>query len=45
MKYPVEMGLSAMIYIPDYIKNGSGIPKLRRKDSPTHRYTDSIKIA
>jgi hypothetical protein len=33
MKYAVEMGSSAMIYIPNFIKNGSGIQKLIRGDS------------
>jgi hypothetical protein len=28
MKYAVEMGLSAVIYIPVFIKIGSGIQKL-----------------
>jgi hypothetical protein len=28
MKYAVEMGLGAMIYIPSFIKIGSGIRKL-----------------
>jgi hypothetical protein len=27
MKYASEMGLGAMIYIPKFIKNGSGIRK------------------
>jgi hypothetical protein len=27
MKYAVEMGSGAMIYIPSFIKIGSGIPK------------------
>jgi hypothetical protein len=29
MKYAAEMGSSAMIYIPSFIKIGSGIQKLR----------------
>jgi hypothetical protein len=29
MKYAVEMGSGAMIYIPSFIKIGSGIQKLR----------------
>jgi hypothetical protein len=29
MKYAVEMGSGAMIYIPNFIKIGSGIQKLR----------------
>jgi hypothetical protein len=28
MKYVVEMGLSAMIYVPVFMKIGSGIEKL-----------------
>jgi hypothetical protein len=28
MKYAAEMGLAAMIYIPSFIKIGSGIQKL-----------------
>jgi hypothetical protein len=27
MKYATEMGSEAMIYIPNFIKTGSGIPK------------------
>jgi hypothetical protein len=30
MNYAVEMGSSAMIYIPNFIKIGSGIQKLLR---------------
>jgi hypothetical protein len=37
MKYAVEMGSGAMIYIPSFIKIGSGIQKLREKDLQTHR--------
>jgi hypothetical protein len=33
MKYAVEMGSGAMIYIPSFIKIGSGMQKLRRGDS------------
>jgi hypothetical protein len=38
MKYVVEMGSGAMIYvyIPDFIKLVSGIQKLIRRDSYTH---------
>jgi hypothetical protein len=39
MKYAVEMGSDAMIYIPSFIKIGSGIQKLIR------RITDSMEIA
>jgi hypothetical protein len=31
MKYAVEMGLGARIYIPSFVKTGSGIQKLRRE--------------
>jgi hypothetical protein len=35
MKYAVEMGSGAMIYIPSFIKIGSGIQKLTRGDTQT----------
>jgi hypothetical protein len=45
MKCAVEMGLSAMIYIPGYIKRGSGIQRLIGRDSPTHRqHKDCISL-
>jgi hypothetical protein len=37
MNYAVEMDSGAMIYIPSFIKIGSGIRKLIRRDSKTHR--------
>jgi hypothetical protein len=37
MKYAVEMGSGAMMYIPSFIKIGSGIQKLMG----IHRHTDS----
>jgi hypothetical protein len=37
MKYAVEMGSGAMIYIPSFVQNGSGIQKLITGDSQTHR--------
>jgi hypothetical protein len=37
MKYAVEMGSAAMIYIPSFIKIASGIQKLIRG---IHRHTD-----
>jgi hypothetical protein len=37
MKYAVEMGLGAMIYIPSFIKIGSGFRNLLSGD--THRDT------
>jgi hypothetical protein len=40
MKYAVEMGSAGMIYIPSFIKTGSGIQKLMERtgaDSRKHR--------
>jgi hypothetical protein len=37
MKYAVEMGSGAVIYIPSLIKIGSGIQKLIRKDTQVHK--------
>jgi hypothetical protein len=37
MKHTVEMSSGAMIYIPSFIKIGSGIQKLMRDDSQTQR--------
>jgi hypothetical protein len=37
MKYATEMGSGAMIYIPSFIKIGSGIQKLM--DRGIHRHT------
>jgi hypothetical protein len=45
MKYAVEMGSGAMIYIPSCIKIGSGIQKLTGVETETHKYTDSVEIA
>jgi hypothetical protein len=42
MKYAVEMGSGAMIYIPNFIKVGSGIQKLI---GGIYRHTDSMEIA
>jgi hypothetical protein len=39
MKYAIQTGLGAMIYIPNFIKIGSGIHKLIRG------YTDMMDIA
>jgi hypothetical protein len=36
MKYAVEMGSGAMIYIRSFINIGSGIQKLIRQGSQTH---------
>jgi hypothetical protein len=35
MKYAVEMGSGTMIYIPSFIRTGSGIQKLIRGNSQT----------
>jgi hypothetical protein len=35
MKYAVEMGSGAMIYIPRFVKTGIGIQKLIEGDTPT----------
>jgi hypothetical protein len=37
MKYAIEMGLSAMIYIPNSIKTGSVIQKMIRGYRDTQR--------
>jgi hypothetical protein len=42
MKYAVEMGSGAVIYIPSFIKIGSGVRKLI---GGIHRHTDSMVIA
>jgi hypothetical protein len=41
MKYAVEMGSGAMIYVPIYIKIGSGIQQLIRG---IHEHSDSLMI-
>jgi hypothetical protein len=41
MKYAVEMGSGTMLYIPSFIKIGSGIQKLIRG---IHRHIGSVKI-
>jgi hypothetical protein len=43
MKYAVEMGSGAMIYIPGFIKTGSGIQKLM--GGYTYRQADSMVIS
>jgi hypothetical protein len=43
MKYADEMGSGTMIYIPSFIKIGSGIQKLIRGDSQTHRKNGNLK--
>jgi hypothetical protein len=46
MKYAVEMGSGAMIYIPSFIKIGSGISKLMvGVGEGIHRHTDRMEIA
>jgi hypothetical protein len=42
MNYVVEMGSDAMIYVPSFIKVGSGIQKLR---GGIKRHTDSKVIS
>jgi hypothetical protein len=42
MKYTVEMGSGAMIYIPSFIKIGSAIQKFQ---GGIHRHTNSMVIA
>jgi hypothetical protein len=45
MKYAVEMGSGAMIYILSFIKIGSGIQKLIGEDTQTHRqHGDHINL-
>jgi hypothetical protein len=41
MKYADEMGSGAMIYMPSFIKTGSGIQKLIAGD--THRDTQTAR--
>jgi hypothetical protein len=44
MKYAVEMGSGAMIYIRSLIKTGAAIQMLTGGD-PQHRHTDRKEIA
>jgi hypothetical protein len=45
MEYAVEMGSGAVIYVPGFIKIGSGIQKLILGDTQTHRHHgDSISL-
>jgi hypothetical protein len=45
MVYAVEMGSVAMIYIPSFIKIGSGIQELTGGDTQTHRqHGDRISL-
>jgi hypothetical protein len=41
MKYAIEVGSGAIIYIPSFIKIGSGIQKLIRG---IHRHTNRMEI-
>jgi hypothetical protein len=45
MKYDVEMGSSAMTYIPSFIKTGFAIQKLIGGHTQTRRHTDSVVTA
>jgi hypothetical protein len=42
MKYAIEMGLGAVIYIPNFIQIGSGVQKLIRR---IHTQTDGDRIS
>jgi hypothetical protein len=42
MKYAVDIGSGILIYIPSFMKTGSGIRKLIEG---IHRHTDSMQIA
>jgi hypothetical protein len=45
MKYAVEMGSDALIYVPSLIKIGSGIQKLRGWDIQRHiQHGDHISL-
>jgi hypothetical protein len=44
VKYAVEMSSGPMIYIPRFIKTGSGIQKLIGGGG-LHRHTDRVEIA
>jgi hypothetical protein len=41
MKYAIKKGSGAMVYIPNFMKNGSGIQKSTRKDT----HSDSVVIS
>jgi hypothetical protein len=43
MKYAIEIGSVPMIYIPSFVKIGSGIQKLM--GGGIHRHKDSTEIA
>jgi hypothetical protein len=42
MKYAIEMGLGATIYIPSFMPIGSGFRKIIGR---IHRHTDRMEIA
>jgi hypothetical protein len=42
MKYAVEVGSCATIYVPSFIKIGSGVQKFIKGDSQTHRHQDCL---
>jgi hypothetical protein len=44
MKYTVEMGSGVMMYIPSFMKFGSGIQKLIAGNSPIHRENGYICV-
>jgi hypothetical protein len=44
MKHEIEMGSGGIIYIPSFLKIGSGIQKFMGGRG-IHRHTDSMKIS
>jgi hypothetical protein len=44
MKYVVELGSGAVIYIPSYINIGSGIQKLMEGYTDHRQHQDSISL-
>jgi hypothetical protein len=44
MKYAVETGSGAMIYIPSFVKIGSGIQKLERPGGINRQHGDRISL-
>jgi hypothetical protein len=45
MKYAVQKGSGAMIYVPSFRETGSGIRKLVRGVTDPQTHTDSMDIA
>jgi hypothetical protein len=43
MKYAVEMGSGAMMYIPNFIKISSDVHKLEMGDLHMQRYTQAVR--